>query len=153
MELKVIRKWKRDNYTIGQLYVNGKRFSDTLEDTDRKLNNNMSEQYILSKKVYGKTAIPTGEYEIKLTWSNKFHNRAWCKKYGGKCPQLMNVKGFEGVRIHPLNSAQDTLGCIGVGQNKQQGRIINSTAYFIMLMDSYIMPAIKKGEKIMLTIE
>ena len=40
MEILVDRKWKRDAYTIGNLYVNGKRYSDgknycnTLEDTD-----------------------------------------------------------------------------------------------------------------------
>lgn len=153
MELKLVRKWKKNDYTVGQFFINGVKFSESIEDKDRGLTNNMSEQEVSSKKIKGVTAIPTGKYEIKLTWSNRFHGRAWCRKYDGKCPQIMNVKGFQGIRIHPLNTAQDSLGCIGLGENKQVGRVINSTAYFYKLMDNYIMPAVKRGEKISISIE
>lgn len=88
-----------------------------------------------------------------MTWSNKFHDRAWCKKYGGKCPQIMNVKGFQGIRIHPFNTAQQSLGCLAVGENKVKGKVINSTSFFLKLMEEHIMPAINKGEKIHITIE
>ena len=37
MKLKVDRRWKKDTYTIGVLYVDGVRFCETLEDRDRGL--------------------------------------------------------------------------------------------------------------------
>lgn len=152
MEILIDRKWKKDAYTIGIAYVNGIRFSETMEDKDRGLSTDMTESQILSKKVYGKTAIPTGTYEIKMTYSNKFANRAWGKRYAGKVPQILNVKGFTGVRLHPLNTAEDSLGCIGFGKNTEKGRITQATQYYYKLLDSYILPAIKKGEKVILTI-
>lgn len=153
MELLVDRKWKENDYTIGKLYVNGKEFSDTLEDRDRGLKSYMTHCEIANMKVYGQTAIPTGTYEIQMTHSSKFANRTWGKKYGGKVPQLMSVKGYKGVRIHPLNTAKDTLGCIGVGKNTSKGMITNSTAYYYRLLDNYILPALKRKEKILITIK
>lgn len=153
MELRVERKWKKPDYTVGVLSVDGMRFSETMEDTDRGLTDSMTEAEVRARKVYGQTAIPAGKYEVRLTWSDKFHGRAWCRKYGGRCPQVMDVKGFQGIRIHPLNTAADSLGCIGVGENKVRGKVLNSTAFFTKLMDSHIMPALRRGEKISLTIE
>lgn len=135
MELKLIRKYKKDTYTVGILYVDGKYFSNTIEDKDRGLTSDMSLSEIQSKKVYGETAIPTGIYEISLnTISPKFKDRIWAKPYKGKIPRLLGVKGFNGILIHPLNTAKDSLGCIGVGENKIKGQIINSTKYFHKLM-------------------
>ena len=37
MKLKLIRKYKCPNYTIGHLYINDKYFCDTLEDKVRQL--------------------------------------------------------------------------------------------------------------------
>jgi len=37
MKLKLIRKWKKKDYTIGELYIDGNFFSNTIEDTDRDL--------------------------------------------------------------------------------------------------------------------
>ena len=37
MKLLVDRKYKKSTYTIGNLYVDGKYFSNTLEDRDRGL--------------------------------------------------------------------------------------------------------------------
>lgn len=88
-----------------------------------------------------------------MTYSSKFANRVWGKKYKGKVPQLINVKGYGGVRIHPLNTAKDTLGCIGVGKNTSKGMITNSTAYYYKLLDEYILPAIRKNEKVYITIK
>lgn len=153
MELRLERKWKKPDYTVGVLYVDGARFSETMEDADMGLTDSMSEAEIGSKKVYGRTAIPKGRYEVRLTWSPKFHGKAWCRKYSGRCPQVMGVKGFQGIRIHPLNTAEDSLGCIGVGENKEKGKILNSTAFFTRLMDSHIVPASDKGEKIELVIK
>lgn len=152
MELLLDRKWKKDTYTIGVMYVNGERFSETIEDEDRGLKDSMPLSEIKAKKVYGKTAIPTGTYEIQMTYSPKFAGKPFGKKYGGKVPQIMNVKGYEGVRIHPFNTAEDSYGCIAVGKNTVKGMVTQSTAYYYKLMDNYIMPAIRKGEKVTLTI-
>lgn len=153
MEIVVDRRWKRDTYTIGNMYINGKFFSNTLEDKDRGLKNSMTPQDISNLKVYGQTAIPSGTYEVKMTYSNRLHGRAYAKKYDGKLPELINVKGYEGVRIHPFNRAQETLGCLSVGKNNIKGAVTNATAYFYMLVDNYILSAIKRGEKITITIK
>lgn len=153
MELLVDRKWKENGYTIGKLYINSKEFCDTLEDKDRGLSSTQSLNDIKANKVYGQTAIPIGTYVVEMTYSSKFAGRAWGKKYKGRVPQLLNVKGFEGVRIHPLNTAKDTLGCIGVGKNTSKGMITNSTAYYYKLLDDHILPALNKGERITLTIK
>ena len=153
MNIVIDRKWKKDTYTIGNLYINGVLFSNTLEDKDRGLTSSMTLEEISKKKIYGQTAIPTGTYEVKMTYSNRLHSRAYAKKYDGKLPELINVKGYEGVRIHPFNKAQETLGCLSVGKNNIKGAVTNATAYFYILVDNYILPAIKRGEKITITIK
>lgn len=154
MELLVKRVARRDEYTIGRLYINGVKFSDTLEDCDRGLTQDMPLEEIKAKKVYGKTAIPTGTYEIDMnTISPKFQARSWAKPYGGKLPRLLNVPGYEGILIHPFNSAAESLGCIGVGKNSIKGMITDSSRTFMSLMSKYLLPAKVRGEKITISIE
>lgn len=121
MELKVIRKYKKDTYTIGKLYIDGEYFCDTLEDKDRGLKDSMTLQEIKDKKVYGNTAIPSGKYQVKITFSQKY------QRY---MPLIENVKGYDGIRIHSGNTDKDTLGCILVGENKEKGKVINSRTTF-----------------------
>lgn len=154
MELKVKRKAFKKDYTIGDLFVNGKFFSNTLEDTDRSLTQDMPIEEIKAKKVYGKTAIPTGTYDIDMnTVSPKFKDRSWAKPYGGKIPRLVNVLGFDGVLCHPGNTSSDTSGCLLVGKNSIKGMVTDSTRTFHELMSKYLLPAKVKGEKITITIE
>lgn len=130
---------KKPTYTIGHLYFNGNYICDTLEDTDRGLNNNMTMNYIVKKKVKGSTCIPYGTYQLDLnTVSPKFRLKSWAIPYLGRIPRLLSVKGFDGVLIHPGNTAADTLGCILVGQNKVVGKIINSVSTFHDLMNKYL---------------
>lgn len=117
MELLLKRIFRGDKYTIGHLYINGDYYCDVLEDVDRELSNDMSEEQIKKIKIYGKTAIPTGRYKIEVTYSPKF------KRY---LPILLNVKGFSGIRVHSGNTAEDTLGCLLVGFNKEKGKVLNS---------------------------
>ena len=86
----------------------------------------MSIEYIKKKKVYAKTAIPTGTYKIEMTYSNKFKRIL---------PLLVDVKGFSGIRIHRGNTEIDSSGCIIVGENKVKGKVINSTRYEIALVN------------------
>jgi hypothetical protein len=153
MKLLLKRIAKKDNYTIGNLYIDDVFFCNTIEDKDRGLNETQSLLEIQSKKVYGQTAIPYGTYKIDMnTVSPKFKDRAWAKPYKGILPRLENVKGYEGVLIHVGNKAEDTLGCILVGENKVKGQVINSTATFYELM-TVLLKAQSAGEVIELTIE
>jgi len=153
MKLLLRRIFKGPRYTIGKLFINGVYECDTLEDQDRGLTSQMSLEEIKAKKVYGVTAIPTGTYSINMTTvSPKFKDRAWAKPYKGILPRLENVKGYEGVLIHVGNKAEDTLGCILVGENKIKGQVINSTATFYELM-TVLLKAQSAGEVIELTIE
>lgn len=149
MEILVKRIAKKSKYTIGKMYIDGQYICDTLEDTDRGLNQNMSLEEIKNKKVYGETAVPTGTYRVDMnTVSPKFKSRTWAKPYGGKLPRLVLVPGYDGVLIHPGNKAEDTLGCILVGENKAVGQVLNSQVTF-----KKIMSILTKGTNITITIE
>ena len=152
MKLTLDRKYKKKDYTIGHLYINGQYFSDVIEDPDRNLTTDMPIEEIEAKKVYGVTAIPRGLYEIKMTYSPKFHNKAWAKLTSGKVPQVMDVPCWSGVRFHPANEASQLLGCIAPGKNTKKGMVTSSTHYYTVLVIDYIFPAIEQGEKVYLEI-
>ena len=113
MKIEVHRKYRKDGYTIGLLYINGKFICNTLEDTDRGLTSIMSKEQIAAVKIKGKTAIPTGTYPVIMSYSPRF---------GKQMPLLCGVKGFEGIRIHSGNTAKDTEGCILCGKNTEVGK-------------------------------
>lgn len=131
MELELRRIARRETYTIGRLYVDGVRFCDTLEDTDRGLRQDMALPVLRAKKRKGITAIPTGRYRVTLgVKSPKYSQRKaydFCKGY---VPRLINVPGYEGVLIHIGNYPKDTEGCILVGKNTKVGAVLESAATF-----------------------
>ena len=131
MELRLKRIAKRDTYTIGQLYVNGSYFCDTLEDTDRGLRQDMAVPVLRAKKRKGITAIPTGRYMVTLkVKSPKYSLRKQYDFCGGYVPRLVNVPAYEGVLIHIGNYPKDTEGCILVGKNTKVGAVLESAATF-----------------------
>lgn len=142
MEILVKREYKKKDYTIGKIYIDGEYFCDTLEDTDRGLKQDMSLSELKELKEYGRTAIPTGRYPIAYTYSNRF------KKH---LPLLLQVPAFEGVRIHSGNTHNDTEGCILVGKNRAVGKVLDSRK----TMDEFLRvlnPAIEACEDIWIKI-
>lgn len=153
MKLRLERRWPKATYTIGRLYVDGVYFCETLEDRDRGLKQTDSKSLIASKKVYGETAIPKGEYSVVLNvLSPKYAGVSWYKQTtGGYMPRLLAVPGFDGILIHPGNTAVDTLGCILVGKNTQVGRLTQSKDTFAALYRK-MKAAWDKGEGISIEI-
>ena len=150
--LKLQRRWNRSGYCIGILSVNGVRFSETIEDEDRGLDASMNVFDILRLKKPGITAIPKGKYTVVLSVSPKFKKKSWAKKYGGLVPEIVGVKGYSGVRIHPANKAEELEGCIAPGENKIKGGVINSTKTYTRLFEQYILPAWTRKEQITIEI-
>ena len=107
MNLTVIRKKLGDKATIGNLLIDGVFFCYTLEDVDRGLLQTQPLQDIAKAKIFGSTAIPLGTYDVGMTYSDRFKKTM---------PQILNVPGFEGIRIHAGNSDVDTHGCLLVGR-------------------------------------
>lgn len=135
MELKLNRIFLGSSATIGELLVNDKHLCDTLEDRVRPE----------GEKVYGKTAIPEGTYEVKLTHSPRF------KKI---LPEILNVPNFSGIRIHTGNSSKDTEGCIIVGtwDGEKEDWVGSSKIAFDKLM-SLLEKATNNKEKVTITVK
>lgn len=110
MKLLLHRQTFSDKSSVGTLYVNGLKECHTLEDRDRHLEEG-------GEKVYGETAIPRNTYKVVITYSNRFKQ---------PMPLLVDVPQFEGIRIHPGNTDQNTEGCILVGVGVGQDRLYNS---------------------------
>ena len=132
MNIEVKRIFNCSTYCISHIYIDGKYICDGIEDTDRMLDDDMSEEYIKSKKVYGKTAIPTGKYKMIINMvSPKFSkNKYYMKLCNGKLPRLYYVKGFSGILWHKGNTANDSAGCLILGYNKIKGKVIDSQKAF-----------------------
>lgn len=135
MQIELHRKYRKNGYTIGLLYINGQFVCNTLEDTDRGLTSAMSVNDIAAVKVKGKTAIPTGSYPVIMSYSPRFKKQM---------PLICGVKGFEGIRIHSGNSAEDTEGCILCGKNTEVGRITSSKIWTEKVYE-YIRGGLKQG--------
>lgn len=142
MEIQVNRIARKEGYTIGRMSLYGEYFCDTLEDTDRGLNSSMQVDEILAKKVKAETAIPTGKYDVILTFSPRFKRLL---------PLLLNVPGYQYIRVHNGNRPYSTEGCLLVGENKAKGQVLNSRATLEKLM-SVLLECEKRKEKISITI-
>lgn len=153
MEVRIERTYKKDTYTVGNLFINGEWFCSTMEDKDRGLSQAMPLEEIKKIKVYAETAIPTGRYVIRMDIvSQKYNTYDWYRKnFGGRMPRLESVKGFIGILMHPGTTALDSAGCILVGMNKAKGKLLESRATFIKLWKIFE-EARKRKETIYLTI-
>ena len=138
MEIKLIRKYYQAKYTVGRLYVNNRFFSDCLEPPSLHLTERSALGTILIAKHKGYRAIPTGRYRILITRSRRF---------GRWLPLLLNVKGFEGIRIHAGNKPEDTRGCILPGFNRRKGYVLDSTRCVLTLV-KMMTEAMEKGERV-----
>lgn len=139
MELKLTRTWLTKNSTIGELSINGKFECYVLED-------NFPTPYV---KVFGKTCIPLGRYQVIVTNSPRFSQLTG---HPVDLPLLVNVPGYEGVRIHPGNTAADTEGCLLPGTTRGVDVVNNSRIAFNALFPK-IQTAIANGEAVHITVE
>lgn len=114
LELGLKRIYFAPTYTIGKFSISNNYFCDTLEDYDRDIDHDGK---LDSPKVYGKTCIPRGRYEVEMRMSPHF---------GRMLPHIIDVPGFEGILIHSGNDADDTLGCVLVGKNTVKGGLTTS---------------------------
>lgn len=120
MKILVQRDIFTDKSTTSKIYLDDGFFCYGLEDRDRFLEVNPE------AKVDGETAIPRGEYNILITFSNRFQQLM---------PQIMDVPGFSGVRIHPGNTNIDTHGCLLVGTFRKTDFVGNSRAAYSKLVE------------------
>lgn len=105
LKVTVARKWLDLESTIGEVSIDGQFLCYSLEDAVREIEG----QPVESWKVAGSTAIPYGNYAVEITYSTRFQKDML---------QIMDVPGFEGIRIHAGNTSADTEGCILVGDSR-----------------------------------
>ena len=109
MKIKLYRLRETNNATIGMLVIDGVYFCDTLEDKIR------------DKKVMHETCIDAGIYQVIINYSQRFERQM---------PLLIEVPKFVGVRIHSGNTIENTSGCILLGRNDFDDRIVYSKEKF-----------------------
>lgn len=117
MNLLLMRRWLTERSTIGELLVDGAPECFVLEDRYR---------LPWESKVPGQTCIPCGCYDIVITHSQRFKR---------ELPLLLNVRNFQGVRIHPGNTDADTEGCLLPGRKRGPDVVTESKAAFDALFE------------------
>ena len=142
MEILLTRDTFTPTSTTGTLSIDGKPFGYALEDFDRKLRQEMPLGDIALAKVARQTCIPYGRYEVRKTWS---------PRYGRHMPEVCDVPGFRGIRIHAGNDAGDTEGCILPGKTRARNRVYTSAKYAAWL-EKEILLKLDAGERVFITI-
>lgn len=119
INLLIIRDTFSDESTIGELFLNGERFCDTLELPYRDNQRSIS-------------CIPVGEYKVRFRYPRESATRNYLHLL------VEDVKDRSYILFHRGNTAKDTRGCILVGQGSQQDIVHNSTLAMDLLMKEII---------------
>ena len=146
LELEILRKYLKKDYTIGRFTADGKFLCDTLEDRIRDLNDyNHDGDFDDPEegKIYGRTAIPPGRYSIIFGYSLKLKR---------SLPLILDVPGFTGIRIHGGKNADWSEGCPLVGENKKPGELVNYK-YWETVIANMVRDAINENRKVFITIK
>ena len=109
MKLDVVRTQFGKDATNGMLFIDGVFECFTLEDEVRDV------------KVHSETAIPLGEYEIKLRTEGGFHSK-YTARYGAMHKGMLwlqDVPNFKWILIHTGNTDSHTAGCLLLGETQQ----------------------------------
>ncbi len=130
--LQVIRQTTRNGFTPGYLTWDGKAECFTCEDPIREIPG----QPVAKWKIFGETAIPAGTYQVIIDHSEHFEKRM---------PHVLDVPGFEGIRIHIGNRPKDTEGCLLLGDVIAADGVASSTAAFNEFMQK-LETALAAGE-------
>lgn len=138
MKITVTRKYFSDISTIGELRIDLNFECFTLEDRDRRLEEGENE------KVLGKTAIPRGTYKITIDQSARFKR---------PMPHILDVPGFEGIRIHSGNTAKDTSGCILLGSYLDGNDGIGNSRVAYNDFFAQLEDAIESGEEVTIEVK
>jgi hypothetical protein len=102
-------------------------------------------------KVPGQTAIPAGIYEVVMSRSPRFSSIFGVDV---TTPEILNVPGFTGVRIHPLSTAAESEGCIGPGLKvRADGEGVEASGWAYGLICALIGGALAQGEQVFLELE
>jgi hypothetical protein len=133
MNLRLVREPSREGATLGALYVDGVWHCWVLEDEIRE----RPGVEVAVWKVPTRTAIPAGRYRVVVSRSNRF-SRAASQAAGRPVdvytPELLEVPGFEGIRIHPGNTAADTDGCLITGRVRDDAKVLSSAVAYQALL-------------------
>ena len=122
INLLIIRDTFSDKSTIGELFINGERICDTLE------NPWLDNQRTIS-------CIPEGEYKVRLRLPRESATRDYLHLL------VQEVPNRDWILFHRGNTAKDTSGCILVGLGSQQDFVSNS----VLAMDLLIKEVIHLG--------
>ena len=142
MNLELLRNYHfTKGFTAGQMLINDKLLCYTLEDEVREVPGRPVSEW----KIKGETAIPTGRYRVVLTRSPRFKR---------VLPEVLNVPGYTGIRIHRGNKASHTEGCIlvGMADGNDRDAWLGNSAPAEALIISRINEAINSGQQVWLTV-
>ena len=119
ISLLILRDTFSDESTIGELFLNGERFCDTLELPYRDNQRSIS-------------GIPVGEYKVRLRYPRESATRDYLHWL------VEDVKDLSYILFHRGNTAKDSRGCILVGMTSKQDFVGNSTLAMDLLIKEII---------------
>jgi hypothetical protein len=105
MQLLILRKYDKEG-TCGKLFIDGELFCRTLErpNLDNQQDNPKT-------KANDSSCIPEGDYTLIRDRVGRF-------KYFA----VLDVPNRSNIELHPANSIDDLLGCLGAGEEIQENK-------------------------------
>ena len=119
INLLLIRDTFTKNSVIGELFLNGERMCDTLENPWKDNQRNIS-------------CIPEGNYKVRLRLPRESASRDYIHLL------VEDVENRSYILFHRVNTAKDTRGCILVGLGSEQDIVHNSTLAMDLLIKEVI---------------
>jgi Family of unknown function (DUF5675) len=131
------------DFTLSRLYMGGMLFPGCqyiLEDKVREITGKPVTEW----KIKAETAIPAGRYKVVIDMSTRFKKQML---------HLLDVPGYEGIRIHSGNTSHDTEGCLITGRERDEknGEVSGSRVALASLYPR-IEAAIASGESVYWTV-